>query len=426
MESFVSFAPALAVSCFVGTVSVVIYRLYFHPLSPISGPRLAAVTGLYEFYYQCIKVGQYQFKIKALHEQYELGSIVRINPNEVHILDSQYFDKLHNVSSRIDKAAWYYRLINSPDAGFGTADANLHRLRRKAMSRFFASGAITKLESTVRQNVLKLSSRLDQLKKEGSPVNLSNCFRCLAADTVATYCMPDGSDFLNSVDFAKEYNSQARSISEMGLYQRYFPIIMPVLLATPRWLLRMTAPEGAIQVFEFQTVRSYAENDNLAIQAHRVANAKTRNDETVLQGIANSPDFPESEKTTGRLHQEARTLVGAGSETTGSSLDVIVFNVLSNHHIAHRLKEELNQASSEGIDLTLGSSLRSLPYLTAVVNEGLRLGNAVSGRLPRVDPRKTHIYKNYVLPAGTEMSMSLRFMATDPAVFEEPLIFNPD
>lgn len=172
----------------------------------------------------------------------------------MHILDAQYFDELHNVSSRVDKVAWYYRLFNSPDAGFGTANANLHRLRRKAMSRFFASGAITKLESTVRQNVLKLYSRLDQLKEKDSSVNLSNCFRCLAADTVAAYCMPDGSDFLSSVDFAREYNSQTRALSEMGLYQRYFPIIMPLLLATPKWLVRMAAPEGAQQVFEFQSV----------------------------------------------------------------------------------------------------------------------------------------------------------------------------
>lgn len=157
-----------------------------------------------------------------------------------------------------------------------------------------------------------------------------------------------------------------------------------------------------------------------------MANSKTRNDETVLQGIANSPDLPESEKTGERLHQEARILVGAGSETTGSTLDVIIFQVLSNHHVAQKLQEELVQASSKGMDMTTGSSLRSLPYLTAVVNEGLRLGNAVSGRLPRVDPRKPHIYKTYILPAGTEISMSLRPMATDPAVYDEPLLFNPD
>lgn len=70
MEQFNALVLAAVVSCLVGTLSIVVCRLYFHPLSPIPGPRLAAVTGLYEFFYQCVKLGKYQFKIEELHKQY--------------------------------------------------------------------------------------------------------------------------------------------------------------------------------------------------------------------------------------------------------------------------------------------------------------------------------------------------------------------
>lgn len=47
-----------------------IYRLYFHPLSKFPGPKLAALTHLYEFYYDAIKGGKYLWEIQRMHDQY--------------------------------------------------------------------------------------------------------------------------------------------------------------------------------------------------------------------------------------------------------------------------------------------------------------------------------------------------------------------
>lgn len=49
---------------------VVIYRLYAHPLASFPGPRLAAATFLYEFYFDVIKGGMYIWEIERMHEQY--------------------------------------------------------------------------------------------------------------------------------------------------------------------------------------------------------------------------------------------------------------------------------------------------------------------------------------------------------------------
>lgn len=47
-----------------------IYRLFFHPLSRFPGPRAAALTRWYEFYYDVVKPGQFIWKIESLHEKY--------------------------------------------------------------------------------------------------------------------------------------------------------------------------------------------------------------------------------------------------------------------------------------------------------------------------------------------------------------------
>lgn len=70
------------------TIHIAIYRLYLSPLADIPGPRLAALTQWYEFYYEVILHGQYTFKIIELHKQF--GPIIRINPWEVHIADPEF------------------------------------------------------------------------------------------------------------------------------------------------------------------------------------------------------------------------------------------------------------------------------------------------------------------------------------------------
>jgi hypothetical protein len=45
-------------------------RLYYHPLSHIPGPKFAALTWWYEFYYDVIQPGRYIFKIQELHQKY--------------------------------------------------------------------------------------------------------------------------------------------------------------------------------------------------------------------------------------------------------------------------------------------------------------------------------------------------------------------
>lgn len=45
-------------------------RVYFHPLSKFPGPRLAALSRWYEFYFDVIRGGTFIKQFPALHQQY--------------------------------------------------------------------------------------------------------------------------------------------------------------------------------------------------------------------------------------------------------------------------------------------------------------------------------------------------------------------
>lgn len=54
------------------------FRLVLHPLTKVPGPKLAAITGWYEFYFDCIKHGQYAFHVQELHKQYGIPQAPQI------------------------------------------------------------------------------------------------------------------------------------------------------------------------------------------------------------------------------------------------------------------------------------------------------------------------------------------------------------
>lgn len=52
----------------------VVYRLFLGPLAGFPGPKLAALTGWYETYFECWKRGRYWVEIEKMHEQYGILS----------------------------------------------------------------------------------------------------------------------------------------------------------------------------------------------------------------------------------------------------------------------------------------------------------------------------------------------------------------
>ena len=70
MVSTYAFVALFLISWFVYILHAATYRLYWSPIAKFPGPKLAALTRLYELYYEIIKGGQYTFKIGEFHKKY--------------------------------------------------------------------------------------------------------------------------------------------------------------------------------------------------------------------------------------------------------------------------------------------------------------------------------------------------------------------
>jgi len=62
--------PIIVVSGTFYFVCLAVYRITVHPLAGFPGPKLAAVSKLYEGYYDVILQGQYTWKIEQMHKKH--------------------------------------------------------------------------------------------------------------------------------------------------------------------------------------------------------------------------------------------------------------------------------------------------------------------------------------------------------------------
>ncbi|KAJ4505583.1 hypothetical protein HRR83_008582 [Exophiala dermatitidis] len=149
-----------------------------------------------------------------------------------------------------------------------------------------------------------------------------------------------------------------------------------------------------------------------------------KSDGTIFQTLLDS-DLPPHEKTVDRLQDEGQVLIGAGSETTAKALSIITFFLLEDKRKLERLRAELKAIPSKGDGRFSLTDLEQLPYLTAAINEGIRLMHGVTTRLPRVSPTEPLRYKDWIIPPGTPVSESNYFVHMDKTIFPNPAEYDP-
>lgn len=62
--------PTILVVVGLWLAALAVYRLYLSPLSKFPGPKFAALTSMYEMYFDIIKGGQFTFHMQELHKRY--------------------------------------------------------------------------------------------------------------------------------------------------------------------------------------------------------------------------------------------------------------------------------------------------------------------------------------------------------------------
>ncbi|RDW79820.1 cytochrome P450-18 [Coleophoma cylindrospora] len=393
----------------------VIYRLYLSPISKIPGPKVAAVTRLYELYHDVINYGRYYFKITDLHKQY--GPIVRISPYEVHISDPDFYDTLYASTStnRKDRWGWYAAGLGIPNSTLGTVEQGLHRRRRAAMSPFFSKQNVQKLQPTIKERANMLVSRLEKLCNSGEVVVMSH-----EIDVVMQYCFGKSDHRLEAEGFDPSFHKTSFSAGTAGNLMRNMNWIMKLTKSLPESISMKMSPEMSSFI-----ILKRERMDQIEKIRNQMAEKSEETDTTMFHTLLRS-DLPESERSTSRLAEEAVLLAGAGTHTTSWTLSVALYHLLADPKILKKLKDELENAIPDPNESTPLPKLESLPYLTGVIKEGIRLGYGNASRIPRIALDKPIKYQDWEIPVGVPVSMAAPDVHHNEQIFPESYAFHPE
>ncbi|KAF2757488.1 trichodiene oxygenase [Pseudovirgaria hyperparasitica] len=402
-------------------IALAFYRLFLDPLSRIPGPKIAAITRYYEAYYDVVKKGQYTFKLRELHAKY--GPIVRISPYEIHIHDPAFYEKLYRQDGRWNKYGWAWDALNGPGATIHTVDHDLHRRRRVPVNPYFSKASVARKHGMIQGHVKELLDRLDESAAAGSTVNIGGALTALAYDVATDFVLGKSYGLLQHPTFNVTMTKVGQSGGAIWRVSKHIRGYMKLMKKIPSRFMQKTDP-AFVEWFKFASeIRSIVSN---TITTHGTAaqsdNKAARN---AIDVILDS-DLPPEEKLPMRIQQDISVFVGAGTETSSSVLRMMLYHVYTTPSILHTLRAELLDSAVDPLSDPV-SKLEQLPYLTAVLTEGMRLSPGLVTRAARIAPDRDIVYADsFKIPAGTPVSMTIYNMHMDPSIHADPKRFDPE
>ncbi|KAF5192732.1 Cytochrome p450 [Thalictrum thalictroides] len=118
--------------------------------------------------------------------------------------------------------------------------------------------------------------------------------------------------------------------------------------------------------------------------------------------------------------------LNAGTDTTSTALQWIIANIVKHQDIQARLFEEIKGVVSlESGDEIKEEDLHKMPYLKAVVLEGLRRHPPGHFVLPHAVTEDIRL-DEYVVPKGASVNFMVAELGWDPKVWKDPMEFKPE
>ncbi|CRG92056.1 Sterol 26-hydroxylase, mitochondrial [Talaromyces islandicus] len=364
------------------------------------------------------------------------GRIVRIAPDEVHILDADFWETLFSRAGRVDKYSWMSNRFGNETSVLTTAAHDLHRVRRNALNPYFSRQRILGLQHTIRQKLSIFVSQIREHANAGMPVTINRGYMAFSEDVIMHYCFGYDYDTLRKPAWTPALHDAFAAVCIAGNMALQFPIVPKVMNALPQAWVEKLDPLYAL-IFRMQNDFGRQIRQMKATLSSTLSPAKGGKDVddtslTVITELLQS-NLPNEQKADRRVQDEVQLIVGAGVSTTGWTLSVGTYYLVANPRVLACLCKELDNAipasnSASVADLVSNldwTELEKLPYLTAVIKEAVRLSYSTTSRNVRLLPKPVQ-FGEWIIPARTPISMTVPFINHDEDIFPQSRSFVPE
>jgi cytochrome P450 len=296
-------------------------------------------------------------------------------------------------------------MAGAPRAAFSTVEHDLHKTRRAALNPFFAKRSVFRLEPRIQDKVDRLCARLSEFADSSQVVRLDVAYMALTMDVITEYAYGTCYNYLSEPDFKLEWKECMATVFEGAAFRRATPWLTQFFQLFPERYVLSMMPKLEVLIKWQHDIKDQVG----AILSHEQSSTS---DDTIFHSLRDSDTLAEDEKSLARLADEGEILIAAGSETTARTLTYTTFRVFNTPGVLKRLREELKTVMPNPTSTAKWSELEQLPYLSAVVSEGLRLGYGITTRLPRLAKEPLH-YGEFIVPPDVSCDSPVRSLARE-------------
>ncbi|KAK5628847.1 hypothetical protein RRF57_004562 [Xylaria bambusicola] len=354
---------------------------------------------------------------RGLCETY--GPLVRIGPNELTTNDPEILRRAGAVRGSYGKGRWYVGSRFNPyrDVMFTTLDVPAHDKLKSQIGASFGGRDIPLLEPGMDEQLQALIANIRQnmSSNPGNGIDL--------APLMSYFTM----DVITKIAFGQEYGY-------LKANKDLYSFLQEVREHWPKVAMRIDVPlfrdimlnPLSLKLFGPSVTHTKGMGKLMGIAREFVGkrydpNAKPQSD---LLG-----SWIRNGLTKDQAEAEGLFLIIAGSETTASTLRVTLLNIITCPRVYNKLKQEIRDAVVDGkVDNPIKfEEAKRLPYLQAVIYEGLRMRPpALSLFLKVVPPGGDMVHGTYI-PGGALIGTNAASLFSSPINFgDDAAIFRPE
>ncbi|CAD6575073.1 MAG: hypothetical protein ASARMPREDX12_007081 [Alectoria sarmentosa] len=359
--------------------------------------------------------GDLPHDVKSLHEHY--GKIVRVGPDELSFTDPSAWKDIYTK----DFLRPYTHRDKPPgkDAEnlISADEADHHRFRKVLAPAFVQS---FEQEAMVKSYVNLLITKLRQLvetdqSQEGTVVDVLKWFNYTTFDIIGVLVWGSSFGCLGAVRYHPwiQVIAQFKTAYAVGATKYYTPLDQLLKMITPK-----SAMADLMQIWK-------TTEEKIAQRIEMGPSEWGRDMISHMLTTNNSSSSTDFEMSLSEVEINSMLIVVAGSESVTTVLTGITNYLLRDPSKLQALVHEVRSSFQRNDDMT-GLSLSRLPYLNAVLHEGLRLCPTIPDGMRREVPKGGAVIAGHILPQGTVVSIPQWSSYQSTTNFHSPTSFAPE
>ncbi|KAL1615416.1 hypothetical protein SLS56_011829 [Neofusicoccum ribis] len=396
-------------------------------LHHIPGPFLASISNLWKLK----AVWREDMPRRMIQEHEKHGSLLRIGPNHVSAIAHEDVQTVYSFTNILPKSDFYSLAEATYDGRalptlFTTRSNAYHAQLKRACNSAYTMTAQKELEPHVDRCISLLTERIDEVTQNGRlPIDMSAWLHWFTFDVLGEVhfsesfgFMRTGSDIDNTIGLIDAILVYVSLIGQVPYVHRLLfgnpliPRFFPIVEKANQVQNKICWKNGLVEV-ESQFALRMIED--------RRTNPKRQRD--LLARLLVTHDAEPSKLSSREVLALTTTNILAGSDTTATVLRTALYHMCRNKSVAEKLHAELVAAEAAGPvsrPITYNEAAK-LPYLSAVLNEALRIHPPTGFILERVVPDGGIVLPSCdaFLPAGTVVGANPWVLHRDKAVFGE-------